>query len=222
MAPEKPTKMKKAKATPTAVADFTILPLTLQKLPSLPEQYQDAKHYIYVKPHEPSIPSADDERSLFIANIPIDASENNLRALFADQLGGSMVERVEFDAPIPAQPLHKRWKSDHPKAASGRKEVDAEKRGKKRKRSLADDEAMIAEGVIEDEQSALPRLWNAELRRSGSGVVVIFVDKRSARGALKEVSQAVKEGRTISWKGGEGLGVEREYRYSLISRHSPS
>ncbi|KAH7394330.1 ribosomal RNA-processing protein 7-domain-containing protein [Pyrenochaeta sp. MPI-SDFR-AT-0127] len=209
MAPDKPTTSKKAKTIPSVVADFTILPLTLQPLPGLPDQYQDAKHYIYVKPHEPSIPTADDERSLFIANIPLDATESNVRALFADQLGGSMVERVDFDAPIPAQPLHKRWKSDNPKPAPRSKDAEAEKRGKKRKRSLAEDEAMVAEGVVEDEESALPRLWDSEVRRSGSGAVVVFVDKRSAKGALKEVSKAIKEGRSIAWKSGEGLGIER-------------
>jgi ribosomal RNA-processing protein 7 len=203
MAPEAPPKSKKAKATPKTVADFTILPLTLPTLPGLPDQYNDAKHYLYVKPHEPNISTADDERSLFIANIPIDASETNIRALFLEQLGGSMVERVEFDASVPAQPMHKRWKSD-----TASKDGEGEKRGKKRKRT--DDAAVIAEGVVENADSALPRLWTSELRRSGSGAVVVFVDKKSARGALKEVQKAVKEGRSVSWKGGEGLGVERK------------
>lgn len=205
MALEKSTPSKKQKTAPTTVADFTILPLALPALPGLPEQCATAKHYIYVKPHEPSVPSADDERSLFIANVPIDASENNLRALFSEQLGGSMVERVEFDGRIPAVPMHKRWKSDKGAAAQD----GADQRGKKRKRNIAEDKAMIAEGVIEDEDSALPALWNSELRKSGSGAVVVFVDRKSARGALKELQRAVKEGRSIVWKGEEGLGVER-------------
>ena len=204
MAPEAPPKTKKSKATPKTVADFTVLPLTLPTLSGLPAQCNDAKHYIYVKPHAPSIPTADDERSLFVANIPIDASERNIRALFQEQLGGSMVERVEFDASVPAQPMHKRWKSDKPTT----QDDSATSRGKKRKRT--DDAAVIAEGVVEDAESALPRLWNSEARKSGSGAVVVFGDKKSARGALKEIQKAVKEGRSISWKGGEGLGVERK------------
>lgn len=207
MAPETPSKTKKSRVTPTAVADFTILPLALPALPGLPEQYQDAKHYLYIKPHEPSIPSADDERSLFLANVPIDASEANLRTLFREQLRGAMVERVAFDASIPAEPMHKRWKADGPKQTQD----SDEKRGKKRKRSLSEAESLVAEGVVEDEDSALPRLWSTELRKSGSGAVVVFVDKKSARGALKEVQRAIKEGRRISWKGGEGLGVERKF-----------
>jgi ribosomal RNA-processing protein 7 len=201
MAPKKATKTKTAKSTPKTVAEFTVLPLVLPTLSGLPEQCKDAKHYIYVKPHAPSIPTATDERSLFMANVPIDATEGNIRALFVEQLGGSMVERVEFDAPIPAQPLHKRWKSDKP----GKE--DGEQRGKKRKRN---EEALVAEGVIEDEDSALPSIWPGELRRSGSGAVVTFVDKRSARGAMKEIYKAVKDSKTIHWKSGDAaVGVER-------------
>lgn len=200
MAPSEMAKSKKQKSTPKTVSDFTVLPLTLPALPSLPTQYRDAKHYIYIKPHSPSVPTPTAEKSLFVANVPIDATESNLRALFAEQLGGSRVERVEFDSAVPAGLMHKRWKS------AKTEEAGEEGRGKKRKRN--DDEA-LAEGVIEDEDSALPRIWNGELRTSGSGAVVVFVDKRSATGALKEAQRAVKEGRNVSWKTGEGLGVER-------------
>jgi ribosomal RNA-processing protein 7 len=218
MAPEAPPKTKKPKTTPKTVADFTILPLALPTLSGLPAHYNDAKHYIYVKPHEPSLPTADDERSLFIANTPIDASERNIRVLFQEQLGGSMVERVEFDASVPAQPMHKRWKSDKP--AKDDETTVADKRGKKRKRT--DDAAVIAEGVVEDAESALPRLWNCEVRKSGSGAVVVFVDKKSARGALKEVQKAVKEGRSIVWKAGEGLGIERYKSHNTLIYPNPT
>jgi ribosomal RNA-processing protein 7 len=207
MAPEKPTKTKATKHVPKTVADFAVLELVLPTSSSLPEQCKDARHYIYVKPHAPSVPTATDGRSLFIANVPIDATESNVRALFAEQLGGSMVERVEFDAPIPAQPMHKRWKTDKPG------NEDGEKRGKKRKRN---EEALVAEGVVEDAESALPSIWPGDLRRSGSGAVVIFVDKRSARGAMKEIYKAVKDSKSICWKSGDAaLGVERMFRHRM-------
>jgi ribosomal RNA-processing protein 7 len=208
MAPTPPQSIKKPKSVPKTVADFTILPLTLPTLSGLPDHCNNAHHYIYVKPHSPSIPSASDERSLFIVNVPIDASESNIRALFSEQLGGSMVERVDFDSSVPAQPLHKRWKSDN-KADKEASAGDNVTRGKKRKR--IDDPDMVAEGVVEDADSALPRLWSSEIRRSGSGAVVVFVDKKSARGAMKEVQRAVKEGTRILWKGGENLGVDRKF-----------
>ncbi|KAF1924801.1 uncharacterized protein M421DRAFT_424439 [Didymella exigua CBS 183.55] len=195
MAPEKFLKRK----APTTVSDFTIVPLTLPTLPGLPASHANTQHYLYAKPHVPSAYTANAERSLFLANIPIDASEPSLRELFAGQLGGARVESVEFDSSVPAAPLHKRWKAE-------RRDDDDEQRGKKRKRNDAE---VIAEGVVEDEESALPSLWNSELRRSGSAAVVVFVDKRSARGAMKEIQAAVKNGRTVQWKAGSGLGVER-------------
>ncbi|KAH3995799.1 hypothetical protein HBI56_107360 [Parastagonospora nodorum] len=214
MAPEKATKTKATKHVPKTVADFTVLELVLPTSFSLPEQCKDARHYIYVKPHAPSVPTATDERSLFIANVPIDATESNMRALFAEQLGGSMVERVEFDAPIPAQPMHKRWKTDKPG------NEDGEKRGKKRKRN---EEALVAEGVVEDAESALPSIWPGELRRSGSGAVVIFVDKMSARGAMKEIYKAVKDSKSIRWKSGNAaLGVERYRRHNILTYPTPT
>jgi ribosomal RNA-processing protein 7 len=208
MAQEAPHKTKKTKAMPKSVSDFAILPLTLPTLPGLPDHCSSAQHYLYVKPQSQNIATADDERSLFLANIPVDASETHIRALFQEQLGGSMVERVEFDASIPAETMHKRWRSD--RAASDGEKVVGEQRGKKRKRTNADDAAVIAEGVVEDAESSLPKLWNTEVKRSGSGAIAVFVDKKSARGALKCVQKAVKESQTITWKTGEGLGVERK------------
>jgi ribosomal RNA-processing protein 7 len=212
MAPEKPAIQTKVKATPKTVAEFTVLPLILPTLAGLPEQFSNAKHYLYVKPHAPTIRTASDDRSLFIANIPIDATESNLRSLFADQLGGSMVERVEFDALVPAQPLHKRWKTDRPGAEGGGEG------GKKRKRN---EEALVVEGVVEDNDSALPQIWPGQLGRSGSGAVVVFVDKRSAQGALKEIQKTVKEGKSVVWKSGDAfLGVERKLCQLIILPHN--
>lgn len=125
-----------------------------------------------------------------------------MRSLFADQLGGSRVESVDFDSSIPSAPIVKRFKSESVKA------------GKKRKR----DEEIVAEGVVEDEDSALPKIWKGELRKSGGSAVVCFVDKASCRGAWKEVRAAVKEGREIKWEGGgeEGvMGIERKSFRSL-------
>lgn len=190
----------KTTSTPTTVSDFTILPLTLPSV-ALPEIYADANHYLYIKPHAPSHPTASADRSLFIANVPIDASESNIRALFAEQLGGSRVESVEFDSAVPAVAGVKRWR-DINKGG----DAQGEARGKKRKR----DEDIVAEGVVEDKESRLPQIWPGELRASGGTAVVVFVDERSAKGALREVQRVVKEGRSVRWVEGEGLGLQRK------------
>jgi hypothetical protein len=210
MSTSKPRKSAKLAKTPSAVGEFTILPLTLPTLPGLPQSCSAAKHYLYIRPHAPSLRTSSTDRSLFIANAPFDASESNIRTLFAEDLGGLRVESVEFDSSIPAAPTHKRFKEDAKKTQDGE---GTEMKGKKRKR----DEEVVAEGVVEDEESALPRVWSGELRRSGGCAVVIFVDKESRKGAMREVQKTVKTKRTIQWSGGDAgvVGVEREFCVSL-------
>lgn len=208
MAPESTSKPAKRQKIPSTVGTFSVVPLTLPTLSGLPESASDAKHYLYIQPHTPSQTTSTTERSLFLANVPIDASETNIRALFADQLGGSRVSHVEFDSSIPAAPEHKRWKGN---AAPGAKA------GVKRKR---EDREIVAEGVVEDKESALPRTWSAEVRGSGSCAVVVFVDRKSMAGAWKEVKRVVKEGESLRWDVGETVGVDRELFLSFLP--SPS
>jgi ribosomal RNA-processing protein 7 len=192
-------KPPKTESVPKSVSDFTVLTLTLPSV-SLPKPIANAKHYLYIKPHETSYATANEERSLFISNIPIDANEGNIRTSFADQLGGARVEHVEFDSSVPGVPQVKRFKSGTAKSSEG-----GEKKGKKRKR----DEEVVAEGVVEDEESALPKIWGSELRKSGGTAVVVFVDRASMKGAWREVQRVVKEGADVMWIPGEGLGIER-------------
>lgn len=118
-----------------------------------------------------------------------------------------MVERVEFDASVPAEPMHKRWKSEGTGAVT--------MQGKKRKRG--DDKEIVAEGVVEDAESALPPLWSNGIRTSGSAGVVVFVDGKSARGAMRGVLRVVKEEGEVVWRGEEGgMGVERKLPYFYI------
>ncbi|KAF2731569.1 hypothetical protein EJ04DRAFT_498481 [Polyplosphaeria fusca] len=195
----------KKSSIPKTVADFIVLPLTLPALPGLPESCADAKHYLYIKPHEPSHATARDEQSLFISNVPFDANEDNIRALFTEQLGGLRVANVEFDSSVPAQASSKRWKDV-------KNNEDGDKRGKKRKR----DEEVVAEGVVEDDESRLPNTWPSELRRGGSCAIVVFVDKSSAHGAMKAVKKAAKESKEVRWKGGDGLGGERYKKHHAL------
>ncbi|KAF1955422.1 hypothetical protein CC80DRAFT_94931 [Byssothecium circinans] len=211
MAPEAP---QKRKPVPTKAGTFTILPLTLPKLPGLPDAYAEAKHYLYIQPHAPAQPTRSTARSLFLANIPIDATETNIRALFSTQLGGAKVEGVDFESEIPRQPVHKRWKGGAPpgaKAGVKRKREEEEKKGKGR-----EDNVSVAEGVVEDEKSALPRTWSGGVREGGSCAVVVFVDRGSMVGAWKEVRRVVKEGGEVRWKGGEGVGVERYKSHAAL------
>ncbi|GME35915.1 hypothetical protein GTA08_BOTSDO09604 [Neofusicoccum parvum] len=167
---------------PLKAGDYTVLPLTVSALPSYPHE---TTHYLYIRPHAPKVPDADTPRSLFASNLPIDATEASLRALFAKQLGGARIERVDIEGARPKK--------------SGRGSVISAKAGKKRKRG-----AEISFGDIE-----LPQTWDAEILSSGSGAVLVFVDKTSAEMAMKEISRAAKKRAEILWNSDVSLGFER-------------
>ena len=63
----------------------------------------------------------------------------------------------------------------------------------------------------EVEPARLPRTWDRELCKSGSGAVVVFVDVASAELALRTVRKIRREGRQVGWKPIEvpKLGFER-------------
>jgi len=184
---------------PHKVADYTILPLTIPALPAFPTQ---SKHYIYIRPHVPKLPDPDSERSLFIANIPIDASEEEIRSLFTKQLSGGRVERVDFESSIHS------YQTRNQQLGQGKEEDGAIARAPKSKKRKRDEVA--AEGVIEDEETRLPQTWEEEIRSSGSSAVVVFVDRASAKGAMREIERVVKKPTEILWECRQRLGEKSE------------
>jgi ribosomal RNA-processing protein 7 len=67
------------------------------------------QHTLYLRRHSPRVPSAEDARSLFAVNLPVDATEAQLRSLFTS-IGGGRVETVIWDTELlatstPAPPI---------------------------------------------------------------------------------------------------------------------
>lgn len=168
---------------PLRAGNYTVLPLTIPGVPSFP---QTATHYLYIRPHAPKLPDENTPRSLFASNLPIDATESSLRTLFAEQLGGARIQRVDIEGARPK-------KSERGTAASA-------KAGKKRKRG--------AETSVGD--IGLPQTWDAEILSSGSSAVLVFVDKTSAEMAMKEVTRVAKKRAEITWKSDMSLGLHSE------------
>lgn len=168
---------------PLKAGEFTVLPLTVPGVPSFPQQ---TTHFLYIRPHAPKIPDENAPRSLFASNLPIDATESSLRALFAKQLGGARIERVEIEGVRPKK--------------STRGTAISAKAGKKRKRG--------AEPSLGD--IGLPDTWDAEILSSGSGAVLVFVDKASAELAMKEIARLAKKKAEVMWASDISLGVESE------------
>lgn len=172
---------------PSKINDYLVFPI---QIPSgnvaLP-----ATHYLYLRRHQPKLPTADDARSLFAVNVPIDTTEWHLRNLFSN-IGGGRLERVIFEGEggkqlAPAAGLDSR----------------------KRKRSDKNDAAMEAAEV---------KTWDRDLRRSGTTAVLVFVDKISSDMSLKAAANVCKSGikTTIPW--GEDLSEEHKVPALGISR----
>ncbi|KAI5294550.1 Ribosomal RNA-processing protein 7 [Ascosphaera acerosa] len=162
---------------PTSISDYTVLPVQLPALPSLPEP---ATHYIYLRPHEPKLPSPDSARSLFLVNVPITSTEAHFRHLFGTQLAAGRVERVSF------QDAHLRQKKSLAAVAPKKASTHT---GKKRKRNQHDTLDELQETL---DTITLPSPWDRELQASGSHAVVVFVDRASMEASYKAAKKASK------------------------------
>ncbi|PLB37714.1 putative ribosomal small subunit assembly protein [Aspergillus candidus] len=186
------------KKTPSEIAGYTVLPLTLPATPSYPKP---ATHHLYIRAHEPRIPDDDTPRSLFLVNIPIDTTELHLRHLFGTQLAAGRVEKVHFE--------------DVPAKAKGSGAQAKQMSMKKRKRVTADELQGQLEGI------ELPATWDRALHKSGAHAIVVFVDRPAREASLKAVKKAAgrKQGKEgIVWgEGVEGrlpaLGMERYLKH---------
>ncbi|KAL8683364.1 MAG: hypothetical protein Q9186_000626 [Xanthomendoza sp. 1 TL-2023] len=171
---------------PLEISGYRILSISLPPLPSFPVS---ATHYLYLRPHEPKLPTPAAARSLFLVNVPFDSTEIHIKHLLSTQLALSpgRIEEVQFEG------SQKRIGSADAAAAEPRKA----KKGKKRKRGPAP-------GDIEElEGTAFPATWDRELRTDDRTAVVLFVDRVSMEAAYKAVRRIQKEGPIPVW--GEGI-----------------
>lgn len=163
------------------VGEYTVLPLTLPPTASYPNS---ATHSLYLRPHAPKIPTESDTRSLFIVNVPIDSTSAHMRAVFGSLIGAGKFESITFE---------------HEKQATVVRQAleVAQSNGKKRKRPHKEDVEVEVE---------LPRVWDRELRRSGSSAVVVLVDEQSVESTLKAMRRLHKAKKEASWPvWGEGV-----------------
>ena len=169
---------------PLQVAGYNILPLSLPPLPSSPKP---AIHYLYFTPHKPKIPTPTASRSLFLVNVPFDATEIHIKHLLSAQIGlpAGRIEDVQFG--------NQRRKGGNGEVAK----LKQDKKGKKRKRGSDGTDLEDAEG------SALPSTWDRDLHYNGLTAVVLFVDRASMDAALKAAKAIRKERIEPVW--GEGI-----------------
>jgi ribosomal RNA-processing protein 7 len=165
------------------IGDYTVLHLAIPPTAAYPIA---VKHTLYLRPHEPKIPTEDDLQSLFVVNVPIDSTPAHFRALFTSLIGAGRFESISFehekrDGPTPGQVLHV-----------------VPKKGKKRKRAANEDTV--------DAGPELPPIWDRDLRKSGSTAVVVLVDQKSVESVLKSVRKLHKSSSKDKWPvWGEGI-----------------
>ncbi|KAF1814042.1 hypothetical protein P152DRAFT_457403 [Eremomyces bilateralis CBS 781.70] len=177
-------------------AGYTILPITFPPTPAYPHKVH---HHLYLRSHDPRIEDRDTPRTLFVSNVPIDASESSIRDLFKRIAGGrGAVQRVEFE--------DKAWKQRHEVSEAP---VHA---GVKRKR----EEVEEAELEAKMETAQLPEVWEDELLPGGTCALVVFADKSSKDVALKasgRLAKAIwkggKDAPELTWNSSQACGIER-------------
>ncbi|KAI0012702.1 ribosomal RNA-processing protein 7-domain-containing protein [Xylariaceae sp. FL0662B] len=168
----------------TSSDEFSVLPISIPPLPSFPVQ---AIHYLYLRRNAPKIATANDSRSLFLANIPCDSTEAHFRALFANLVGAGRFESANLDR-------SKKALSSHEPAQATRLAAHH----KKRKR--ADEEL---QNLKEELAAELPDTWTRQVYRSGSSAVALFADEKSIELVLKAVKKLKKSKNLPVW--GEGV-----------------
>jgi ribosomal RNA-processing protein 7 len=221
---DQPKGILKASSPPTSSA-YTVLPLALPPQRAFPRR---ATHYLYLRRDTPpqSNPAAnahrhadDDEpgktedddgvtnkRSLFAANMPVDASEASVRALFARLDPVARVERVAFEGERSSS------------SATSSSAPDRRRESKKRRRPHDEDEDEQNDGDEGDLQ--LPSTWAFAAKTPGGSAVITFVDAAAAAAGLraaKKRARAGSEATTVEWRGAEGeVGVHRESSPHLL------
>ncbi|KAI1390079.1 ribosomal RNA-processing protein 7-domain-containing protein [Hypoxylon trugodes] len=170
--------------------EFSVLPISIPPLPSFPVK---AIHYLYIRRNAPKIPTPDDSRSLFIANVPSDSTEFHFRVLIAGLIGAGKFESMTFE-------------NEKKPSRSSHEPAQAIRLAAHRKRKRGDDESQREREEIAAE---LPSMWNRQIYRSGSSGVALLVDDRAVELVLKAVKKLKKPKDYPIW--GDGIGDKAEF-----------
>lgn len=172
-------------ADSTSSDEFSTLPVSIPPLPSYPVQ---ATHYVYLRRNAPKIATADDSRSVYLANVPVDSTDAHFRAIFSSLVGAGRFESITFE-------------KDKKAAKISHEPAQAERLAKHHKKRKREDEELQNQ---KDEVAAeLPDTWTRELHRSGSSAVALLADEKSVDLVLKAVKKLKKSKKYPVW--GDGV-----------------
>ncbi|KAI5858799.1 ribosomal RNA-processing protein 7-domain-containing protein, partial [Tricharina praecox] len=182
--------------------EYYILPLAL---PATPSGAPEATHILYLRRHQPRIPTPNDSRTLFVSNLPADATDAHLRTLLSS-LGGGRIESVSFSTDAAAPP---------PPAPAAPTTIDSSTKKRKRAITSGGGEAAALAAAAEI------RTWDRALQRSGANGLAVFVDDASCAGALRAIEKLRRKSKTAAalpvW--GEGVAGVPELGIARYAAH---
>ena len=166
--------MASVRPQPLSISGFTVLPVLYNK---------STTHYIYARIHEQAKAKAADAlpggRTLFLVNVPPDATERQLSFFF--NYAGT-VERVEFHGDSTAEVQEEDvsvFSSEDSEDEQDVEEVDEISQPRKKRKTSKRDHKKRPPEVV-----PLPTVALRTLRRSGQNCHVVFLDSSSAESAL--------------------------------------
>lgn len=162
-----------------SVAGYTRLTVQIQA-PAIGEPH--VLHDMFIKPHEPQVPSPESHRSLFLGNVPATTTELHIQQLFHERLTAGRVEKVDFLDFNLGQI-----------SSSSAHVSNSGKFNRKRKRATTDE--------LDNRLNSLPlpAVWQRRLGTGGAHAVAVFVDRPSMEKGFKAVQLANKIDKEIRW-----------------------
>ena len=176
-----------------AIEDYLILPVVFT------ESTDSVKHYLYIKQNVPKFPLQNDERTIFVANLPADTTESHLKTIFKS-LGGrteKIIIHASQDSARHVEPEDISLELDEIEDETFSKEVKRLKR-----------------------LSALPPIWKRDLLISGSNAHVTFIETVE----LEVVLRTIRKTDSILWDNTladqkQGPVGNQRYKQHLIDRY---
>ncbi|KAI9892706.1 MAG: Ribosomal RNA-processing protein 7 [Vezdaea aestivalis] len=144
-------------APPEMIKDFYVLPIMLPALPALPTT---ATHYMYLKPHEPKLPTPTSARSIFLANVPFDATSVHISSVLEHLTPAIGVDTVLFEGA----------------RSTSKPAVAPAKKSRKRKRAPKNLDEMD-----------WPETWDRELHMPGGTAVVVLQEEKGVKTVVRAV-----------------------------------
>lgn len=146
----------------------------LISMPAAPSYPHPTLHEVRLRRNTPREPTPTDARTLFLKNIPADADEPRLRAVFASLVGPGRFEAATF----PGARSH-----------AAEPAVAARMAALTRKRKRGDEET----------GRGLPAVWGQRVLKSGSTALVTLADEKSVQLVLKAIAKTHKSKKYPSW-----------------------